>query len=271
MKANKFSKKINTSNPANCSGGIKQSKSGNCSGGIAKRKTKKKEKFRSSRAEEEEEDQKMPPLPVESGNPWDFRQASVVSVKPEGKKGEAAAHRTCPGGHPLRLFRTPHDEFFCELCGDDQFLPAGSLLFGCRGCDWDACEAHTHTAVKKQEILREKQMNEAQSNAQATGTAVSKNGRWKVLRGMDKYKNEFMYLRHDATAVLVELPGHSTGIFTFRNGAGAQVRCCSESGEPALFQVFLQGSFCSFLALLDVWYGSFDSVIISTMLRFTSC
>ena len=100
--------------------------------------------------------------------------------------------KTCPEGHALQAFRTPHDEFFCELCGDERYLPTGSRLFGCRECDWDACEEHTHADVRKRELAREQQMN-----ARTKQSKVKKEGVWKVLRGADKYKNEYHYEAND--------------------------------------------------------------------------
>ena len=205
----------------------------------------------------DDEDEEIPPMPVsfDSGSAWDFRQSAVVSEsrdqpakKNKQSKGDdpteqepsasssSSATRTCPEGHALRLFRTPHDEFFCELCGDDQYLPKGAMLFGCRECDWDACATHTHEDVQKREVLREKQMNEPKTKGREI---ASKEGDWKMLRGADKYKNEYMYLRHSGSKVVLELCSHSSGICTFRAGVGEQPRSCSEAGEIAPFQLTL--------------------------------
>lgn len=45
-------------------------------------------------------------------------------------------------------------------------------------------------------------------NTPKKGANVKKEGAWKVLRGADKYKNEYMYLRHEGSRVVVELAGH---------------------------------------------------------------
>jgi hypothetical protein len=130
-----------------------------------KRFAKKMGKKRGRHSDEEDEGF-VPPMPTLSAseNPWDFRQTqpceNKVNAAKKKQKGSGSDEgcKTCPAGHALSMFHTPHDEFFCELCGDDQYLPAGARLFGCRECDWDACEAHTHEEVKRRELAREVQM-----------------------------------------------------------------------------------------------------------------
>ena len=58
-----------------------------------------------------------------------------------------------------------------------------------------------------------------------------------MLRGNDKYKNEYLYLRHEGSKLLVELPSHSTGLFTYRSGAGEPARACAQNGNIAPFQI----------------------------------
>jgi hypothetical protein len=45
----------------------------------------------------------------------------------------------CPGNHELKHHSTPRAGFFCDKC-ERKGLPKGSSMFGCRTCDWDACE-----------------------------------------------------------------------------------------------------------------------------------
>merc|ERR1740121_1851871 len=45
---------------------------------------------------------------------------------------------TCPSGHLLVDFRTELFAFQCDVCGNDQIL-VGSLMYGCRECDFDVC------------------------------------------------------------------------------------------------------------------------------------
>jgi hypothetical protein len=218
---------------------------------LSKKQKKRKHDKPFSRSSEEDEDVPAMPAMSSSANPWDFRQPSTVSASSAKRKKKCDAgeeqsdgeegSKTCPGGHPLRLFRTPHDEFFCELCGDDQYLAKGSMLFGCRQCDWDACEKHTHTQVKQRELQREEQKLQIQKPAAASGgkSSQTREGSWKHLRGSDKYKNEYMYLYHSASKVLVELYGHSSGIFTYIPGAGESPRFCAEDGQIAPFQLTL--------------------------------
>jgi len=214
-------------------------------GGASKKQKRLNKKLDKKRGREsDDEDEEVPPMPAlsASANPWDFGQATPgaataapATAKKKKGSGSGAGVKTCPAGHALSMFRTPHDEFFCELCGDDQYLPAGAKLFGCRECDWDACEAHTHTDVQRRELARQEQASA--HSAERAARAVAKEGSWKVLRGHDKYKNEYLYLRHEGSKLLVELPNHSTGLFTYRSGAGEPARACSESGSIAPFQV----------------------------------
>jgi len=264
MKGNKYADKASTNRPGKTASG-----SGNGKVGAAiakapallshKQKRMAKKLSKRQKREEKSEEEDIPPMPSvgDSGQPWDFRQAVVVESGPkkkkkkkkngqqEGEMGAAVTNaspsmpamtsvKTCPEGHALQVFRTPHDEFFCELCGDDRYLPVGSMLFGCRECDWDACEEHTHADVRKGELAREQQMN-----APTKKSKLKKEGVWKVLRGADKYKNEYMYLRHDGSKVLLELAAHSSAIFTFRPGAGESARLCSEAGNVSSFQLTL--------------------------------
>ena len=192
-------------------GGASSSRSGGVSCGQNAAKTlSKKQKRRMQRSQRrgtrsDSDESSIPPMPETAGSadPWDFRQSVgiVAAERPspqkkaktkKGEGGDGLGVKACPMGHELRMFSTPHDEFFCELCGEQQYLPAGAMLFGCRTCDWDACEAHTHLDVKTKELLRHKQMTE---NKKAKAV-VPKEGVWKLLRGADKYKNEFMCLRH---------------------------------------------------------------------------
>jgi hypothetical protein len=78
--------------------------------------------------------------------------------------------------------------------------------------------------------------NAAAGIASGPPGAVKKEGCWKVLRGNDKHKNEYLYLRHEGSKLLVELPSHSTGLFLYRSGAGAPARACSQNGNIAPFQ-----------------------------------
>eukprot|EP00961_Rhodomonas_salina_P212218 2865420-Rhodomonas_salina.2 len=75
-------------------------------------------------------------------------------------------------------------------------------MFGCRLCDWDACEECVSETVKEQEL----QLEAAANKPQKGKGKVSTEGSWKMLRGADKYKNEYMYLRHEGSGVCVELP-----------------------------------------------------------------
>lgn len=50
----------------------------------------------------------------------------------------------CPKKHPASLHVTKHASFRCDLCGKG--VEKGSIMHGCRQCDWDACEICTDSA-----------------------------------------------------------------------------------------------------------------------------
>jgi hypothetical protein len=45
----------------------------------------------------------------------------------------------CPHLHPMKMFQAPDHKWSCNWCGNG--VGEGSLMIGCRACDWDACEA----------------------------------------------------------------------------------------------------------------------------------
>ena len=51
-----------------------------------------------------------------------------------GKKSKKGGEgfKVCPAGHPLFLFRTPHDEYVCDACDTGDFLDQASIMLGCR-------------------------------------------------------------------------------------------------------------------------------------------
>lgn len=49
--------------------------------------------------------------------------------------------RLCLAGHPLSTFTTPSDGYTCDVCG--VMHASGSMMLGCRICNWDACTSCT--------------------------------------------------------------------------------------------------------------------------------
>ena len=44
----------------------------------------------------------------------------------------------CPQHHDLSKFSTPNAQFNCDKCG--KTVAKDSIMYGCRPCDWDACQ-----------------------------------------------------------------------------------------------------------------------------------
>ncbi|EKX35682.1 hypothetical protein GUITHDRAFT_118173 [Guillardia theta CCMP2712] len=204
----------------------------------------KKSKRKSEAAAEEEEDvPPLPPMPL-SSSPWDFRQAEVKDGGGGGKKekeGDQSSKKkqwkACPNGHPLTFFLTPHDEFFCDA-HESQSFPKGTSMFGCRVCDWDACEQCTATSVKDRHKETQKAFS-ASSSGIAMELSKGPSGLWKCARGTDKYKNEHMYLRHEHSGVVIELVQFSTCQIQFRNRPSRPVLSCTPAGDLVPFMFTL--------------------------------
>ena len=64
-------------------------------------------------------------------------QAGSVVEKVLVAAGYRAGDTTCPAGHALLAFATPHDGFSCDVCGAVQAV--GAAMAGCRACDYDTC------------------------------------------------------------------------------------------------------------------------------------
>lgn len=45
----------------------------------------------------------------------------------------------CPEGHKLSLFQTPEADWYCNRC--NAAFPKGTLLYGCRTCEYDLCQS----------------------------------------------------------------------------------------------------------------------------------
>ena len=75
-------------------------------------------------------------------DPAAYEQDMVASGARTRKGHDAAAKKS--RGLCLKPFKTPDARFNCdraEACGTpDRMLPRGTLMFGCRSCDFDWCE-----------------------------------------------------------------------------------------------------------------------------------
>jgi len=54
-------------------------------------------------------------------------------------KTVAATEANCPGGHALHRHGTPIMGFSCDCC-KQQDLPVGTVMWGCRACNYDKCQ-----------------------------------------------------------------------------------------------------------------------------------
>jgi len=78
----------------------------------------------------------------------------------------------CPKKHAAMLHVTKHSSFRCDLCGVG--VECGAIMYGCRECDWDACENCTDKVEGG--IVKWKYVSELSTRCQdliAQNTAVS--------------------------------------------------------------------------------------------------
>lgn len=62
---------------------------------------------------------------------------TVGKAKARASIEQLAQSRTCPEGlHPLVSLNTPKAGYYCNVCGKED-ISKGTLMFGCRQCDWD--------------------------------------------------------------------------------------------------------------------------------------
>ena len=74
-----------------------------------------------------------------------LEEISARVAKP-GNKGNSTSSNAgivfCPKKHEAQLHITKHSSFRCDLCG--RSVEKNAIMFGCRDCDWDACESCTN-------------------------------------------------------------------------------------------------------------------------------
>ena len=74
---------------------------------------------------------------------YELKKIFAAKVAPQGGDGISGFGQDgdsfgCPMRHLLKQFATPKDSTWsCNVC--KQELPAGTVVFGCRACDWDGC------------------------------------------------------------------------------------------------------------------------------------
>ena len=81
---------------------------------------------------EGEQQVSVPPVDLEKAK---LESEEVVLQTPQTK---------CPEGHDLTPFESETDNFVCSVCECE--FPMGTVLYGCRNCDYDLCrECLAHT------------------------------------------------------------------------------------------------------------------------------
>lgn len=60
---------------------------------------------------------------------------------------------TCPSGHPMIVFLTPHDRFACDMCR--KVVAKDSPLNGCRACNFDMCQSCFSERQTPKDLLRQ--------------------------------------------------------------------------------------------------------------------
>merc|ERR1719162_2230435 len=53
------------------------------------------------------------------------------------RAGGACGTKLCRQGHPLESYLAPTSGFSCDMCGRKH--KKGTLLLGCKPCNWDVC------------------------------------------------------------------------------------------------------------------------------------
>eukprot|EP00934_Nitzschia_sp_Nitz4_P003384 Nitzschia sp. Nitz4//scaffold92_size79448//25933//35941//NITZ4_005388-RA/size79448-processed-gene-0.72-mRNA-1//-1//CDS//3329560177//3374//frame0 len=83
-------------------------------------------------------------------------QAASSILNRDSSSGASKGIVKCKKGHAAKIHVTRHSSFRCDLCGKG--VDRGRTMFGCRECDWDACETCTDKGeggVAKWEYVRE--------------------------------------------------------------------------------------------------------------------
>ena len=85
--------------------------------------------------------------PADDGEKQQIAVPPVDLEKTQGEKMKETLQTPqtkCPEGHDLVPFESEEDDFLCSVC--DCEFPMGTILYGCRSCDYDLCrECLAHT------------------------------------------------------------------------------------------------------------------------------
>mmetsp|Transcript_2125 Transcript_2125/g.6486 ORF Transcript_2125/g.6486 Transcript_2125/m.6486 type:complete len:288 (+) Transcript_2125:1-864(+) len=97
---------------------------------------------------EEEFTVELKKLLASQGKPTTPRDGVQVTQQTGGVKQEPTkteprqeilSNFGCLKKHELKMFNAPDDQWRCNLC--NQIVQVGTVMLGCRACDWDGCHA----------------------------------------------------------------------------------------------------------------------------------
>lgn len=82
----------------------------------------------------------VPPSYYQNKQDFYAPSASQPSAPPPLPSSQSQSQGSqCPSGHSLGRQKTHNDTFACDVCGKS--VSRGTTMYGCRVCNWDACEA----------------------------------------------------------------------------------------------------------------------------------
>eukprot|EP01083_Nonionella_stella_P199164 730534_1 len=112
----------------------------------------------------------------------------------EGDDDDGEA-RTCPGKHDLEKFQTPTNGWYCSECGPsgDGNYPSGTVMHGCRRCNYDLCDACFNTTSGRRKDVVEEDTRDSDDTIGLEATPLEL--KFKVDRFCEYLRKEEVLLR----------------------------------------------------------------------------